>query len=306
MAGASQLYWQVYLNLEREFLGLTDTVFVNDAQQEVFSMRIADLLIRTAIEIEAIAKDLYLENGGVVVPDEDMYFDTVCLAYLDKLWNLDKKTVLVVSPNVYFEKDENKILYPLHKAMKRGKSSVDWNRAYQAVKHNRVRELSKGSIKHLLHSLAALYVLNLYYRDEHIENLSEKEKVAVNPSFGSSLFAVRIHRVNSLLPDGAYPKSPTYDECIYIDDYESKSKAEAMAALAEMNEYTNQNLKAGLQKMLVDEIQRGSTPSKEWLEQKKIEVLKKVMASMSNHIKIRVNNALDGRRYNIVLNKQQY
>ena len=117
------LYWQVYKNLEREFLALADTIHINDSQQEVYSMKIADLLIRTVIEIEAIAKELYLANGGAVVSDEEMYFDTVCMNHLNTLWNLDAKVVMVVSPNIYFEKDENKILRPLHKAHKRGTSS---------------------------------------------------------------------------------------------------------------------------------------------------------------------------------------
>lgn len=52
------LYWQVFKNLEREFQELADTIYINDAQQEVYSMKIADLLIRTVIEIEALAKEL--------------------------------------------------------------------------------------------------------------------------------------------------------------------------------------------------------------------------------------------------------
>ena len=129
----NQLYWHVYLNLEKEFLRLADTIYVNDNQQEVYSMKIADLLIRTVIEIESLAKELYLNNGGPVVPDEEMFFDTVCIKHLDNLWNLDKKLVLVVSPSIYFDKDENKVLTPLHKATKRGSSSADWNKAYQAI-----------------------------------------------------------------------------------------------------------------------------------------------------------------------------
>ena len=130
------LYWHVYKNLEREFQELADTIYINDVQQEVYSMKIADLLIRTVIEIEALAKELYLANEGPVLPDEDMYFDTVCMNHLNGLWKLDAKVVQVVSPNVYFDREENKVLRPLHKAHKRGTSSSDWNKAYQAVKHN--------------------------------------------------------------------------------------------------------------------------------------------------------------------------
>ena len=94
-------YWQVYKNLEREFCELADSIYINDSQQEVYSMKIADQLIRTVIEIEALAKELYLANGGTVMPDEDMYFDTVCMNHLNLLWSLDKKVVMVVSPNVF-------------------------------------------------------------------------------------------------------------------------------------------------------------------------------------------------------------
>ena len=132
----TQLYWQVYNNLEQDFLSLSEIIFIDDSQQNVYSMRIADLLIRTVIEIEALSKELYLENSGTPVPDEEMYFDTVCIKYLNDLWQLDKKLVYVVSPNIYFKKEENKVLRPIHKAMRRGTSSSDWNKAYQAVKHN--------------------------------------------------------------------------------------------------------------------------------------------------------------------------
>ena len=59
-----QLYWQVYLGLEREFLSIAEVVFIDDKQQEVYSMKIADLLIRTVVEIESIAKALYLLEIG--------------------------------------------------------------------------------------------------------------------------------------------------------------------------------------------------------------------------------------------------
>ncbi|MBP5422836.1 MAG: hypothetical protein J6Y78_10390 [Paludibacteraceae bacterium] len=235
----TQLYWQVYLNLERDFLSLADMIHINDAQQDVYSMRIADLLIRTVIEIEALAKDLYLSNGGEPMKDTEMYFDTVCMKHLDDLWKLDQKVVLVTSPAIYFEKEENKILKPLHKASKRGSSSADWNKAYQAVKHNRVKDLSEGTIKHLLHGLAALYVLNLYYRNESVENISIGDETCVNPSFGSSLFAVKIHKLISSGVDESYHKRKDYDECVYIEDYEQSSKKNVIQTMSTMRKKCN-------------------------------------------------------------------
>lgn len=302
----TQLYWQVYLNLEREFLELSDTIYINDEQQDVYSMKIADMLIRTVIEIEALSKELYLTNGGAVVPDEEMYFDTVCMAHLDGLWNLDKKVVQVVSPGIYFEKEENRILRPLHKASKRGTSSSDWNKAYQAVKHNRVKELSKGSIKNLLHGLAALYVLNLYYRDEKFSGLSNSEKASLNTSFGSRLFAVKVHKDNGLLADGTYIKNVDYDECVYIEDFEPNSKKVAMDALATMNNYIKTATLTELTKLIKVKIERGETVTEEWMEHERLKVNEQLFPIKDYKLGKQITDGLSQLKYDVVLNINQY
>ena len=292
----TQLYWQVYLNLEKEFIDLTDAIHVNDRQQSVYSMKIADLIIRTVIEIEALSKELYLANGGPVVPDEDMYFDTVCMAYLDRLWNLDMKVVLVVSPTIFFEKEENTILRPLHKAQKRGTSSTDWNKAYQALKHNRVKELSKGCIKNLLHGLAALYVLNLYYADKSIMNISSKDKTSINYSFGSSLFAVKVHIGDGIKADGIYQKRADYDECVYIEDYESKSK----------QNYVERNTSSELERLVQEKELRGETVTEEWLIEERNKLLNRIFPIKEYKLGKIIQDGLSGLHYDIVLNKNQH
>ena len=302
----TQLYWQVYLNLEKEFIDLTDAIHVNDRQQSVYSMKIADLIIRTVIEIEALSKELYLTNGGPVVPDEDMYFDTVCMAYLDRLWNLDMKVVLVVSPTIFFEKEENTILRPLHKAHKRGTSSTDWNKAYQALKHNRVKELSKGCIKNLLHGLAALYVLNLYYADKSIMNISSKDKTSINYSFGSSLFAVKVHIGDGIKADGIYQKRADYDECVYIEDYESKSKQKALEAVAAMDDYVERNTSSELERLVQEKELRGETVTEEWLIEERNKLLNRIFPIKDYKLGKIIQDGLSGLHYDIVLNKNQH
>ncbi|MBM6733527.1 hypothetical protein H6G85_11845 [Megasphaera stantonii] len=76
---------------------------------------------------------------------------------------------MVSAINFYFTDEKNKTLTPLHKAYKRGTSGSKWKQAYQAVKHDRRNSLKKANIKNLLHALGALYILNLYYRDERTD-----------------------------------------------------------------------------------------------------------------------------------------
>ena len=54
-------------------------------------IKIADLLVRTIVEIESISKALYYENGGIKADDKELYFDTDCLKLLEGKWLISKK-----------------------------------------------------------------------------------------------------------------------------------------------------------------------------------------------------------------------
>lgn len=61
----SNLYWPVYKNLEKELLKLAECVHFADDQLNVYSMHIADLIVRCAVEIESLSKELYCRLGGL-------------------------------------------------------------------------------------------------------------------------------------------------------------------------------------------------------------------------------------------------
>ncbi len=161
----------------------------SQAQLEVFSPHIADLLIRCCIEIEAISKELYYDNGGTKIRgSNDIYFDTDCIALINEKWNTNNKVVLVVAPFCDFLYESNKILKPLKNAHK--KQGTSWEKAYQAVKHDRYNSISKGTIKQLLNALASLYLLNLYMRNDRF--VSKYTGVtSMDFSFGSKIYAVK-------------------------------------------------------------------------------------------------------------------
>lgn len=111
-----------------------------DAQLMTFSPHIADLLIRCCVQIEAISKELYYDNGGVKPRgDSSIYFDADCLKQIDIKWATHNKRVMVVAPFFNLTKDENRVLRPLKEAHKR--SGTYWEKAYQAVKHDRLASL---------------------------------------------------------------------------------------------------------------------------------------------------------------------
>ena len=211
------LYWPVYVNLEKELIKLSESIHIDDAQLNVYSVKISELLIRTVVEIESLAKNLYFANGGTKADDKDLYFDTDCMAHLVNIWDIDKKVVLVTSSNLFFEDEANRILTPLHKSNKRGTSSADWCKAYQAVKHNRLKELKKGNLKHFIRALAALYVLNLYYRDEKVSFIDANKEQLQDFSFGSHIFSVmKPNNIGHVSVDGTYSKGKDFEKHIYV------------------------------------------------------------------------------------------
>jgi len=189
------LYWPVYKNLEKEVLELSYYIHFCDEQIELFSIKIAELLLRCAVEVESIVKSLYSDEGGNMKPlDGDgkeryLNYDFDCLKLLDQKWRLGKRQVLLATPSMYFIKNENRIFSPLKNAHK---GEAVWQKAYQAVKHSRVENLNKANIRMLLRVMAALYLLNLYYRNDMFEFETQSEmKNNFDPSIQSDLFSVK-------------------------------------------------------------------------------------------------------------------
>ena len=254
----SDLFWQSYLNLEKSFIELSQYIFITDtltvldpngnyveqpypSQLKVFSPHIADLLIQCCVQIEAISKELYHFLGGSKSRgDPTLLFDTDCLKEIDRKWATHNKTVLVVAFNL--TDPNNRILKPLREAHKR--SGTYWERAYQAVKHDRYASLSDGNVKALLHALAALYLLNLYFKnDSWLTNYQNVTKIDM--SCGSKIFAVNPPRTsgedNKPLWDD---NSPVDSDSPYVVKYKESSFKQIKGMQSQDNNAANEYLQA--------------------------------------------------------------
>ena len=204
------IYWHTYLNLEKEAIDLSRYIFITDKitsiednqvktkncnyQLEVFSPYIADLLIRCCVQIEAVSKELYYVLGGSKPRgNSSIKFDEDCLKLIDFNYKSHEKVVLITNPSFDLHEDSNKILRPLKNAHKR--QGTYWERAYQAVKHDRYYNLHKGNVKAFLQALAALFLLNIYLRNISFR-CSYNEIQTIDFGFGSRIFSLQKPFVN--------------------------------------------------------------------------------------------------------------
>lgn len=229
----TNIYWPVYKNLEKELVELSNQVHIDDKQLDIYSVKIIELLLRCSVEIESISKCLYFSLGGVMPSDRDLYFDTDCMQLLEDKWLLSKKKVIAASLNFHFLRDENKILTPLKKANKRGTSSSDWKKAYQAIKHDRANNLQKGNLKNLISAMAALFILNIYYKDDKFE-LEKNEKI-ISSHMGSDIFNIKIHQYSGYDGNHKYIKNEDFVECVYLTKQTDESEEIWKSAIKNMN-----------------------------------------------------------------------
>ena len=222
MTNKENLYWAVYKNLENELLQLSNEIHFDDYQLGVYSVKICDLLLRTSVEIEAISKELYYENGGPVTYRSDgkterpPYFDSECMAFLEPLWKLSKKQVAISATTFYFEETQNRVLFPLDKVYRRGKCK--WNKAYQSVKHNRTLDITEkkrgkspqGNLENLIAAMASLYILNVFCQNKSF-SLNKTQKIP-DEQLGSKIFTVKTEVCNPKYPDNEHipDESATY------------------------------------------------------------------------------------------------
>lgn len=181
-------FWQIYLELEKETLEICKSIYIDDTQENVYSPKNADLILRINVVIESIAKELFLKEGGVR-PDEDVdfFYDTVCIKFLEDKWTLSKKKIRIINTNIDLS-EPKRILTPLNKASGRGTSGPKWKRDYQAIKHDRFNSIKKATVKNVLDSLAALFILNLYNRNLSLKLDNVLSKQNIDLSMGSNLF----------------------------------------------------------------------------------------------------------------------
>lgn len=94
--------------------------------------------------------------------------------------------------------------------------------------------MNKGNIKHLLRALGALFILNLYFKDEvhNFENDSKATSFPIN--MGSDIFAIKLHKWFSYGSSYNYGKNEDFDECVYLTKYTDDSLEKKRQATEEM------------------------------------------------------------------------
>jgi hypothetical protein len=196
----SNMFWGIYKNLEREVLNLAEMVHFTDNQSKVYSARIADLLIRCNVEAESLIRELYKREARPATTQVGEMLNS-----LNNDWKLEKKLVSVISPNMHYSAGYASFCPYLYT----NKDTNDFYCAYNAVKHDRANNFERyATIHFLLRSMGALFLLNIYYRNETFQ--LQNTRTPPDNSLGSSIFAFKTKELN--------PKYPVTEQPLCSDE----------------------------------------------------------------------------------------
>ena len=176
-------YWNSYRLLEDQLIRLSHSISFDDAQVDVYSSELADIINSACIKIESLAKDIYEEHILPFQIDCDMIpksykgsvakfkfekwtrdtwkYDYNCLVEIDEKFSLSKKRLRLKTERFHFFKYGSTILpfSNIEDDCKGGSweyssrdrwivdthklVNVDWCKSYQAIKHDYINSISK-------------------------------------------------------------------------------------------------------------------------------------------------------------------
>lgn len=218
-----RIFFQIYRNLEKELIKMTDSIHFCEENLEVFSINLATFILRCNVESESIMKELYRrtdeynEQISQEVSQKDIF--KKLRDNISNKYKLRRKKIRIFSDIFYFKEKYSEDFSPFdYKDIHR----ENIPKIYNSLKHDRANNLHKATLEAAINSLGALFILNHYYNPRHEDSaIFGPKKALIEPILlaGYDLEKLPVEEVNSYL-----------DECLsyewfYIDSWEHKERA---------------------------------------------------------------------------------
>jgi len=154
-----QIAWTYYKSVEDDFIDYLDYVPLTNKHKEVWSPKLANLLLNICSIIDSIFK--YCLKGPAINSAK----------HIEEIRTKDKKNKLLsindfqkVYNDVYKFSDRNVYLLSTEEKLTpwskwQNQESPDWWRAYNKIKHNRFENKAKATLEYTLYALSGLFLV---------------------------------------------------------------------------------------------------------------------------------------------------
>ncbi|CEF52270.1 hypothetical protein LGMT14_02197 [Lactococcus garvieae] len=101
-----RLFFQIYQSLENELLEMTDYIHFSDKNLDVYSVKLANFILRANVECESVLKELFKKTDyyeSLSEKDKKKKLDNSTFVQVNKKYNLLEKKVFIASEIFFFE-----------------------------------------------------------------------------------------------------------------------------------------------------------------------------------------------------------
>lgn len=181
---SSNPFWLQYLSLEKSLLEISEYIAITEDNYHCYSFKNMQLFFAVCSEIDSIFKHI---RRNIFEDDSIKKNITIVdnISMLDSFFSAVRDTSIVTNiSGSLVEFQPFKILFTdyIDKIIDVNKSK-SWWQEYNAIKHQRLDNFDKASLKNVLESMSALHILNLTYAlSESINLLEPYKKVLIHAS----------------------------------------------------------------------------------------------------------------------------
>ena len=163
-----RLFFQIYQSLEKELLGMTDYIHFSENNLDVYSVKLANFILRANVESESLLKELFKRTEhykGLTQKEKNLELENNTYTEVNEVYKLEKKTIYIASEIFYFQDKYSEPFIPF-KYKKNGKDS---HKIYNSIKHDKVNNLKKADLETAINMLGTLFILNSCFFPELIQ-----------------------------------------------------------------------------------------------------------------------------------------
>lgn len=235
-------YWQLYFELEKEMDEIMFTISFNSDHKDVYSPRIADLIVRAGFQIESISQQISSRRRN----SKAVNFKTNINEF-NKTWLLEEKVVTIITNKIKSSDSSLLVLKPFSGLVDKEKYSskgplyspihdansfsrnvpenerakaFPWENAYNNLKHNFYNTISTyGTVFNLVQIMSALYLLNLYFDPGLYSRNGSWTYADTNVVTKSNIFSTFVAEcfiVNHFIVIDDLPLKLSFDNCAFI------------------------------------------------------------------------------------------
>lgn len=156
-------YWPIYERLEKEVCDYSFAVALNDQQKPVYSALLGELLIRCCSESENAGKSLLTILGSQSDPSD--FNMPQIVTELHSRIQIEDKALQIIWP---YQTLKDTSILPF--ARNGQGENPAWFKGYNNLKHDRGNHQDEGNLWNVVLALGGLFILNVWLRQDDIEN----------------------------------------------------------------------------------------------------------------------------------------